>query len=172
MSWSRLIAVAGCSAFLAASVAAAPWRAVPLRAPEEDKVGVAIALQVAGEPYQVTGKAKCTHEPKGYIYGTPAKQWVVEHNEGRRSFHLTFWRPASGAPDMFSLWASTGTKSHTVSTTKGPGGGNVKGSGQVKLTSAGSGGTFALDATTASGGKIGGTVKCDGFTAAIAEGGE
>lgn len=172
MSLSQEIAVAACSALLAASVAAAQRRTAPAPAFGDTKVGVAIAMQVAGEPYQFTGKATCTYEPRGYIYGLPAQQWRVDHSEGRRSLSLTYWRPSSGAPDMFTLMASTGAKSHTATTSKGPGGGDVEGSGQVKLTPAASGGTFAIDATTASGSKISGSIKCDAFTTAMAEGGQ
>ena len=51
MSLLKLVAVAACSALLAASVAAAQRRAGPVSASEDTKVGVAIAMQVAGEPY-------------------------------------------------------------------------------------------------------------------------
>ena len=119
----------------------------------------------------LTGKAACTREPKGYIYGTPAQLWMVVHNEGQASLSLTFWRPASGAPDMFNLGASLGAKSHVVTTTKGPAGGRVQGSGQVKLVVGGKGGTFTIDATTATGSRITGTVKCDAFPARTEVGG-
>ncbi len=172
MFGSRTMVMTAGSVLLLASFAAGQRRAAPLPASEEEKVGVTIAMQVAGDPYQVTGKGTCTHEAKGSIYGTPAHQWAVEFEEPRLTFHLTFWRPANGAPDMFSLMASTGANSHAVSTTKGPDGGNVQGSGLVKLTAGASGGTFAIDATTRSGGRISGSIKCDAFTAAVAVGGE
>ncbi len=172
MSFARTIVVAGCSALLAVSVAAAQRRAVPVLGSEEEQVGVAIAVQVAGQPFQSTGKATCTHEPKGYIWGTPAQQWSVEYDEGQHSLHLTLWRPAGGAPDMFSLGASIGAKSHTVTTSKGRDGGSVQGSGRVTLAPGSSGGTFTIDATTASGSRISGNIKCAAFTSALAEGGE
>ncbi len=172
MFGSRTMALTAGSVLLLASYAAGQRRAAPLPASEEEKVGVAIAMQVAGAPFQAAGKGTCTHEARGSIYGTPAQQWAIEFEEGRLSFHLTFWRPANGAPDMFSLLASTGANSHSVSTTKGPAGGNVQGSGLVKLAAAASGGTFAIDATTTSGGRISGSVSCDAFTAAVAVGGE
>ncbi len=132
---------------------------------------VSIALKVAGQTYAFNGKGDCTYAPVASIYGTRAQQWRVEGNNAQGSAALTFWRPAAGSGDMFSLHAATGGKSYVVSTVKTSGGGQVQGSGKATFTSAGSGGTFTIDATAANGGTITGTMKCSAFSPAMAEGG-
>lgn len=166
MFLARLIVITACGTLLATSIADAQQPSM-----EDTKVGAAIAMRVAGEPYEFTGQATCTHAPMASIYGTVAQMWSVQHSEGSRSLVLTLWRPTSGSTHMFSLSASTGGKSYSVTTSKGPQGGSIEGSGDVKLALAGTGGTFAIDATTASGSKIAGTLKCDAFEMAMAEGG-
>jgi hypothetical protein len=47
----------------------------------------------------------------------------------------------------------------------------VSGSGKVTLAPAGKGGTFTIDAKAKTGESITGSIKCDAFTPAIAEGG-
>ncbi len=168
---SGAIGIAVCGALVFASVTAAqqPIRRGPGSA--GDRVEVAVALQAGGESYQFGGQGTCTHEPKGYIYAVPAQQWRVEHSEGRRSVALTFWRPTNGSGDMFSLSLSSAGKSHMTSTVKVGSEGTVRGSGNATFETAGKGGTFAVTATAADGTKISGTIRCAGFTAAIAEGG-
>ncbi len=168
----RTFGVALCGAALFASVAAAqrPVRRAPAT-PADDTVGVAIALQAGGQPYQFNGPATCGHEPKGYIYMVPAQLWRVSQSEGQRSVTLTFWRPASGASDMFNLYVSIGGKTHLVDTVKTKDGGDPEGSGQVTFTPAGAGGIFNVKATSASGVTVTGTIKCDAFRAIVAEGG-
>ncbi len=166
------VGVALCGALLFAAVAAAqrPVRRASDTSPG-DNVGVAIALQAGGESYTFNGQAKCTHEPKGYIYMVPAQLWRVEQSDGPRSVMLTFWRPAAGSGDMFNLYVSTGGKTHHVDTVKTKSGGDPQGSGQATFAPAASGGTFTVKARTADGATVTGTIKCDGFRAAIAEGG-
>ncbi len=168
----RTFGVALCGAVVLTTVAAAQ-RPVRREAGtgEGDKVGVAIALQAGGESYQFNGPAECGHEPKGYIYMVPAKLWTVSHSEGQRSVTLTFWRPAAGSADMFNLYVSMGGKTHHIDTVKTKDGGNPQGSGQVTFTPAGSGGIFNVKATSAKGVTVAGTIKCDGFGAIVAEGG-
>jgi hypothetical protein len=64
---------------------------------------------------------------------------------------------------MVTLNVSMGGKRYDVSTVKSPQG--PAGSGGVKLAPEGAGGTFTVDATTASAAKITGTVKCGAFMA-------
>jgi len=71
-----------------------------------------------------------------------------------------------------SLALNIGNKRYSVSTIKVGSNGTVEGSGKITLAREGAGGTFTVDATAANGTKITGTVKCDAFTAAIAEGGD
>jgi hypothetical protein len=101
----------------------------------------------------------------------PAKLWSVSQSEGTRTVSLTFWRPAAGSGDMFNLYVSTGGKTHHVDTVKTKSGGDPTGTGDVTFAAAGPGGTFTVNATTAGGVKISGTIRCDGFRAVMAEGG-
>ena len=172
MKRSSTVGVALCWAVVVASVAAAqtPARQAPGK-PPDDKVGVAIALKAGGDSYSFTGKASCTHEQKGYIYMVPAALWRVEQRDANGNMMLTFWRPATGSGDMFSLIVQRGRATHHADTVKTKDGGAPQGSGEVKFAPAGGGGTFTVDATTASGVKITGTIKCDAFRPASAEGG-
>jgi hypothetical protein len=94
--------------------------------------------------------------------------WTVRHREDGRSLQLTLWKPADGSPAMFNL-SVKGPQNTTVSTVRG---GQVSGSGTVTLAKAGKGGTFTVDARDKAGAPITGTIKCEAFTAAIAEGGD
>ncbi len=172
MTLARTMVVAACGALLIASVAAAqnPTRSAP-GGTADDKVGVNIALQVGSSTYQFNGRGSCTHEPKAYIYETAAKLWRVQQDEAQRSVSLTFWSPASGSADMFSLHVTTGGKTHATSTVKTASGGSLRGAGAVTFAAAGKGGTFTIRATSAAGAAISGTITCDAFTAAIAVGG-
>jgi hypothetical protein len=164
------VGLALCGAVLFASVTAAQiGRAAGT--PPDDKAAVAIALQVGGAVYQFSGRGECGHEPKGYIYATPAKMWTVRQDEGPRSVTLTLWSPGSGAADMFNLYVTSGGKTHQTNTVTGKDAGPTKGSGTVTFAPAGTGGTFTVSATAASGAKISGTIKCDAFRAIVAEGG-
>jgi len=140
---------------------------IPSAASAQEDVGVAITLQVAGQPYQFEGKAECQHEPAAYIYSVPSEMWSVHQYDGRRSVNLSLWRPRNASGAMFSL--SVGK--HVVNTIKVPGEKSAKGAGKVTFTRSGAGGTFTINATTADGAVITGTIKCSAFTAAVAEGG-
>ena len=159
-----------CAALAITSIGAVQDRREP-STPEETKVDVSISLKVAGQPYNFSGKAHCTHAPLASIYDTNAQQWRVEHNEGQRSLSLTFWRPAAGSGDMFTLHCRIGGKSYVVTTVKTSGGGAIQGSGKVTFTPAKPGGTFTIEATTANGSAITGTIKCSAFSAAVEEAG-
>lgn len=141
------------------------------QSPAEKGIDVSIALKVEGQTYAFNGKGECTYAPVAYIFGTEAQQWKVEGNNDQGSASLTLWRLAAGSVDMFSFYVTTGSKSHVVNTVKTSGGGKVDGSGRVTFTAAGSGGTFTIDAETAKGETIAGTMKCSAFSAVVDEGG-
>jgi len=139
---------------------------------QKPTVGVTIALKGATS-YDFSGQGSCTHAPVGSIYNVVAEQWTVEQADGSRSVHLTLWRPKNGSGDMFTLSVSSGGgRPQSVNTVKAPGAPPAEGSGKVTLAPAGKGGTFTVDAKTASGGALAGSIKCDAFTPAIAEGGD
>ncbi len=158
----RLISVLFVSAALMGSVAASAQRRPP--GSQEKKVGVAIDLKVNGTPYTFKGEASCDHLAKGSIYDIAAERWSVRHDDNGRNISLSLWRPANGTGDMVQLNVNMGGKRYDVSTIKSPQG--PSGSGSVKLVTEGTGGTFTVDATTPSAGKITGTIKCDAFPAA------
>lgn len=126
-----------------------------------------IAVSVGQSSYQAKGPATCTHAPRAGIYGIPAEMWSVRHQEAGRSLQLTFWKPSDGSASMFSFSANGPAKS-TASTVRG---GQPSGSGTVALASEGKGGTFTLDGKDKAGQAIKGTIKCEAFTPARAEGG-
>ncbi|MBP1637075.1 MAG: hypothetical protein H6Q10_3649 [Acidobacteria bacterium] len=172
MKRSSTFGIVLCAVLAFASVAAA--QSTTRRAAGtalNDTAGVSVALQAGGDSYRFTGQAKCTHERQGYIYTVPAQLWSVEQSDGTRSVHLTFWRPASGSADMFTLHLQGGGTTHFTDTVKTPNGGSPRGSGQVTFAPAGAGGTFTVNVTAANGTKISGTVRCDAFGAVYAEGG-
>src|SRR5512135_2086979 len=111
----RIFVAFVCAGLMLPSIGAGQDRRAP-STPEETKVDMSIALTVAGQPYNFSGKARCTHAPVASIYDTNAQQWRVEHNEGRRSVSLTFWRPTDGSGDMFTLHCTINDKSYLVST--------------------------------------------------------
>ncbi len=166
----RVFAAFICAALVIPSLGAGQVRRAQ-SAPAETKVDVSIALKVAGQPFNFSGKALSTHAPIASIYEVKAQQWRVEHHEGQRSVSLTFWRPAAGSGDMFNLSCMINGKSYRVSTVKTNGGGTPQGSGTVTFTPSKPGGTFTIDATTADGLTISGTIKCSDFTAPVEEGG-
>ena len=148
------------------SAASAQHRGMPGM---DDEVSMAIALQVAGQPYHFEGNAECKHEPKAYIYSVPAELWSVQQSDGQRSVMLSLWRPQNTSGEMFSLSVRTGGKSYTVNTIKPSG--TAKGSGTMTVTRSGAGGTFTINAAAADGAPITGTIQCSGFAAIVAEGG-
>lgn len=169
MAHPRIKALATAGAVLAVAVSAGAQRRAPGERPDTT-VPVTIALKAGAEAYNFTGKATCSHAPRASIYNLLAERWTIDQSEGSRSATLALWHPASGN-DLVSLSLSTGGKRYSVSTIKVGDNGTVEGSGTISLAREGSGGTFTVNATAANGTKITGTIKCDAFTAAIAEGG-
>jgi hypothetical protein len=164
----RLLALGIVAATVTVSAVSAQRRVPGQRA--ETTVPVAIALKAGTESYNFTGKATCSHAPVASIYNLRAERWTVDQSEGPRSLTLAVWRPASGS-DLVSVNVSSGARRHSMSTIKVGNNGTVEGSGTVAFAKDGNGGTFTVNATAADGTKITGTVKCEAFTAAIAEGG-
>ncbi|HMA54624.1 MAG TPA: immunoglobulin domain-containing protein [Acidobacteriota bacterium] len=170
MSGQRVFVALICAALVLPSIGAGQDLRTQAT-PGQTKVDISIALKVAGQPYNFSGKARSTHAPVASIYGTNAQQWQVEHNEDGRSVSLTFWRPTAGSGDMFTLRCKINGKSYLVRTVKTSGGGTIQGSGKVTFTPSKPGGTFTIDATTADGLTITGTIKCSAFSAPVDEGG-
>lgn len=139
--------------------------------PADSTVPVTVALKVGADAYSFTGKATCTHAPVAGIYDMRAEQYRVQQSGDAGRLSLTMWHPASG-PDMFTLSVTSGAVRSSVSTVKVGTKGTVEGSGTVALARSGKGGTFTVSAATAKGAPITGTIKCDAFTPAFAEGGE
>ena len=131
------------------------------------QVPMEIALKAGGDAYNAKGEGSCTHAPKASIYGTMAEMWTVRHEANGRSVQLTLWKPSDGSANMFSL-SVNGAKSVSVSTVRG---GQVTGTGTVSMAPSGKGGTFTIDAKARTGEAYTGTITCDAFTPAIAEGG-
>jgi hypothetical protein len=146
------------------AVGVAAQRPIP-GAAAEAKVSVTIALQIGSDAYKVTGQGTCHHAAQASIYDVPAEQWSVQQSDGSRSLALTMWRLKNPAGDMLSLSVTTGAKSHNVNTVKAGRSGPTSGTGTVTLAAAAQGGTFTIDATTADGTRITGTIMCGAFTA-------
>jgi hypothetical protein len=145
-------------------------RRVPGTRPDTT-VPVTVALKVGSQAYDFTGRATCTHAPVAGIYDLRAEQWSVQQSSDSGSLSLTHWHPASGA-DMFNLSVTSGNTRAGVSTVKVGTNGTIDGAGTVTLKREGKGGTFTVAAATAKGAKITGTITCEAFTPAIAEGGD
>lgn len=171
MKLSSAVRLGLCGALAVAPVAAAQRPAPSPETPSSGMPAVAIALQAGSDSYRFSGRAACTHEPKGYIYTVAAQLWSVQQTDATRDVTLTFWRPADGSGDMFTLHLQTGDRRYAADTVKTKDGGSPQGSGKVTFASEGRGGTFTVNAKTASGATITGTIKCDGFRPAMAEGG-
>ena len=127
-----------------------------------------VALTVGGQKYDSSAAGKCTHAPVASIYQVVAELWSVQQSDGERSLTLSLWRPKDGSGDMMSLSVGSGRSSNQVSTVRGAA---LAGSGKVTLAPAGKGGVFTVDAKTADGKAINGTIKCDALAPHIAEGG-
>ncbi len=165
----RIIPWVCCGMVVVSTVVQAQQRRPP--AAQKSAVGVTIALKVGANKYDFTGQASCTHAPTAAIYGVVSEQWNIEQSDGSRALHLTLWRPKNGSSDMFTLSVSGVSGSQTVNTVKASSAPAPEGSGSVTLAALGTGATFTIEAKTATGSAVTGTIKCDAFTPAIAEGG-
>ena len=165
---SRITALT-CVALLLVVLPASAQRRAP--GASRPTVGVTIALKAGADTYQFTGPASCTHAATGSIYGILSELWSVQHADAARSAQLTLWKPKNGSAEMFTLSLSAGSRSYSVNTVKATGAPAAQGSGTVTLAPAANGGTFTIEARTGDGTTISGTVKCDAFLPAVAEGG-
>ena len=137
-------------------------------APQQAKVGAAIALTVAGTAYQFSGEAVCEHLARGSIYDVPASRWSVRHTDTARDLSLTVWRPQAGGEDMVTLAVSIMGRRYDVNTVKAPRAPAAVGLATVKFAPEGKGGMFTINGTSGSGAPITGTIKCDAFTTPVA----
>ena len=156
---------------IAITFATAITQADQIRRSGPEKVLVDVSLKVGGEAYDAKGQGSCTHAPKASIYGLLAEMWTVRQEGEGRSVQLTLWKPPDGSASMFSLSLNgvNDRRSPSISTVKG---GQVMGSGTVTLAPAAKGGTFTVEAKTRMGDAVTGTITCEAFTPAIAEGGD
>ena len=126
---------------------------------------VTVSLTVAGKEYKAKGDGKCHYAPVASYYDMRAKMWSVEYNtegkEGLTSLHLTAWRPLAGGADQMSLSVQVGSADHRIDTVKKSE--NV-GSGTLKLTPKGQGGTFEINGKDEKGATIKGTIECTTFS--------
>jgi hypothetical protein len=150
----------------ATATAAAQVRRTPGEGPAQVQVGV--ELKVGADSLQAAGAGTCTHAPQASIYNVRSQLRTARYASGGQSVQLTMWDPLDGSEDMFTLAASKGSNSRTVSTVRG---GQATGSGKVTFEPSGKGGTFRVDAKAADGSSITGTIRCDAFTPHVAEGG-
>jgi hypothetical protein len=126
---------------------------------------ISISLSVAGKAYKLKGEGECHYAPVASFYDMRAKMWSVQYNteekSGLTSLALTTWRPLAGGPDQMSLTVQLGSDAHRIDTVKKSQ--NV-GSGTLKLTPKGEGGTFEINGMDEKGATIKGTVECTTFS--------
>ena len=135
----------------------------------QTKQGIQASIKVGGQTYQSNEPGKCTYAPTAAIYQVVSELWSVQQSSEGRSLALSLWKPKDGSATMITLSVSNGESSHQVNTVRG--GGTTSGSGKVTFEKSGSGGTFTVDAKTANGASISGTIRCDAIAPHIAEGG-
>ncbi|MBA3642307.1 MAG: hypothetical protein M3541_12115 [Acidobacteriota bacterium] len=149
------------------AIATASTLAYAEQANRRATVPVEVSLKAGQGTYAAKGQGTCTHAPQASIYNVRSQQWTVRHEEEGRSAQLTLWKPTDGSAEMFTL-SVNGKPNISISTVRG---GQLSGSGTVKFDPSGKGGTFPVDAKGKAGEPVSGTLKCDAFTAAFAEGG-
>jgi outer membrane usher protein FimD/PapC len=159
-----MAAVVGCGVI---GLSASGQVRVP-RGAAESKTPIQVSLSVGTQRYESSAPGKCTHAPMASIYQVVSELWSVQQSDDGKSMSLSLWRPKDGSADMVSLSISSGRSSKTVSTIRGAA---LAGSGKVALATSGKGGVFTVDAKTADGAAITGTIKCDAFAPHVAEGG-
>ena len=144
--------------------------AVPHAQDPDPQSPIQLALKIGGESYVASARGTCLAQPHGTLYEVPAPQWNARHRDNGRYVNLAFWR-VQNEGDMFSLGVLVGPTMHKVNTVKVRGKGTVQGQGVVRFAPNGSGGTFTIDATAASGVRIIGTITCGAFTRPVEENG-
>jgi hypothetical protein len=160
------------AAALVLALAIAPAHAQVRRQPAQpETMPLEAALNVGGKKVEFRGQGQCKAAPQASIYDIPAALYSVSQSSGSQSLNLTLWQPKSGAANMMSLHISTGSTRYEVDTVKGGAKKDTKGSGSATVQKSGAGGTFTIDARTASGEKITGKIQCGRFGGIHAEGG-
>jgi hypothetical protein len=132
---------------------------------------VEVELQVAGRSLALRGAGECKDAPQASIYGMRAGLTTIAQRTGDQSARLALWQPANGSPAMFQLDVARGSSRHTVDTVKAGSKMETRGSGKASLTRSGAGGVVTIEATTAGGERITGTLRCAAFGKLQAEGG-
>ena len=165
MRHHRLYAPAALASLLAVSTVLAD--AGQTRRQGSQKSPVEISLKIGGSSYSSNEPGTCAHAPTASIYGVLSEMWSVRQEADGRSAQLTMWRSKKDGEETFSLSVND-KKTVSVSTVRG---GQVTGSGTIKLQPSGKGGTFTIDAKTKAGETVTGTIVCPAFTPATAEGG-
>lgn len=132
---------------------------------------VEVDLKVGGRTLVLRGAGECKAAPQASIYGMRAGLTTISQRSGDQSVRLTLWQPADGSPAMFQLDVAQGASRHGVDTVKAGAKKDTRGSGKATLTRSGGGGTVTIDATTAGGERIAGTLRCAAFGGIQAEGG-
>lgn len=155
-----------CAVMLLPVVAAAG--AQVRREPGRTAVELSLDLNAGGEVMKGTGTGACTHAPRASIYGVTSQLRTARLADGPKSIQITLWDPLDGSDDMFTVAFGSGDAAGTVSRVRG---GTTAGSGTVTFEPSGKGGTFRIDAKTADGRAVSGTVTCSAFTPHVAEGG-
>jgi hypothetical protein len=167
---SRVL-ICGCALAVVGSAWAstsAAWQRTASGPAGELQTPVQVSLSVGGKRFDSSAPGTCTHAPVASIYQVMAELWTVRQSAEPGSLNLSLWRPKDGSADMVSLSITSGRSSTNVSTVRG---GTVTGSGKVTLVAAGKGGVFTVDAKTAEGAAVTGTIKCEAFAPHVAEGG-
>ena len=131
---------------------------------------IRLDLRIGGTAYVVSARGTCLAQPHGSLYDVPAAQWSARHRDAQRYANLAFWR-VSNSGDMFNLGVLVGSTLHRISTVKVQGNGDAHGAGRVRLTTAGPGGTFTIDATADTGARITGTITCGAFVGPVEDNG-
>jgi hypothetical protein len=128
----------------------------------DETTNVEIALEVDGKPVVLKGPGECNFTDEATIYEAPATMWAVRQSIGDRSINLTMWRLHQGG-DTLTLSLTADGKTYRVNTTKIGQHGTLEGAGRWTFAKSGAGGTFTIEASTATRAKIAGRVSCAGF---------
>ena len=128
-------------------------------------------LQIGGRKFQSKAPGECKAAPEAGIYGVRAAMAMISQRQGDQSLRLTLWQPRDGSPAMLQLDVSQGSTRQVIDTVRGGTRKDTKGQAKSSLARAGAGGTVTVDATTATGERITGTIRCAAFGEVRAEGG-
>lgn len=136
----------------------------------EDSTRVTLSLAVGSQRLAEAKQGRCTHAPQASIFGTLAAMWSVQFAPSpKNSVSLTVWRPLRGdSTPQITLAVGGGETTYRVETVKGT---KTSGEGTVQITKRGAGGRFDIDAKTADGATIRGSIDCEKFSAPMAVGG-